>query len=603
MKSIKYCWSIFAIVALLFTSCSTEEVGSSGDKVDESSAVLEFGAVLNDLAGRAMQKGHFATIPDCSDEEPAVAVITFSVDDGASKTVTVDVLQDEDGYFTDYDEDLKIAIASDGSVSVELQGFMVYDGATGVLNSPNGNLIWVAPSDAGDPGLFNGYVGNALPFDFTVFPGTKPYIDVEVLCFDRRMVNEYGYPFFDLVPGKIYPLCFFANLCVGDRHFVGDYTLDLYYDDGTGRIQLYNSGDANAMPNTGVLANNNYFADPLCLVVPDKPAGFQDSQDYLFYVITPKDWTGSYGDVDNTPLAEEGLSWNDVNGLLNADGETNEYIHVFIGCDDIVECIPGTPTPGDLDGDCIPNDDDNCPNNANPNQEDEDGDGVGDECDNCPALANPDQADGDGDGVGNVCDACPTRSGTEANGCLPNEACIGIDPDGDGLFGECDPCPDDPTNTCDDGGEECDGDETAFMQGDLRFSELQDGPNRWGWIEDFDIDTENGNSYNIYAGASNQYNLNANTRIGAVTITFDDVTNMVTLSFDFENSLNGFSELHVNISENIPPKQTLQAPGQYNNNGAGSVSDGDSFSFPWNGDGDFYIVVHGADACKDGGDD
>jgi hypothetical protein len=35
---------------------------------------------------------------------------------------------------------------------------------------------------------------------------------------------------------------------------------------------------------------------------------------------------------------------------------------------------------------------------------DEDGDGVPDETDNCPKVANPDQADTDGDGVGNVCD-------------------------------------------------------------------------------------------------------------------------------------------------------------------------------------------------------
>jgi len=341
MKTIKYYWSIFAFVALLFTSCSTEETAVDTSPDAKNSAELTFGAMLDNLANRSMNKDHFDQVPTCSDEEPASAEVTFSyTGSGGDKVVDVGISKDAQGYFTEYNELLKIPVAQNAAfTTVTIKGFKVYDS--------NDNLIWVAPVA---PGNFSGYVNKPLPFPIDVYPGTKPYIDVEVLCFDRRDVNEYGYPFFDLIPGKIYPLCFFANLCVGDRHFVGDYSVDLYYDDGTGRVQLYSSGDANAMPNTG-FANGNYFANPLCLVVPDKPEDFLDSQDYLFYVITPKDWggPGNYGDVDNTPLAEEGLNWNDVNGLLNIDGTTNEYIHLFIGCDVIPGCIPGTPTEGDRD--------------------------------------------------------------------------------------------------------------------------------------------------------------------------------------------------------------------------------------------------------------
>ena len=64
-------------------------------------------------------------------------------------------------------------------------------------------------------------------------------------------------------------------------------------------------------------------------------------------------------------------------------------------------------TTNDIDGDGIPNTQDNCPCTPNPNQEDSDGDGVGDACDNCPGKSNPDQKDVDHDGVGDVCDNCP----------------------------------------------------------------------------------------------------------------------------------------------------------------------------------------------------
>jgi cysteine-rich repeat protein len=112
----------------------------------------------------------------------------------------------------------------------------------------------------------------------------------------------------------------------------------------------------------------------------------------------------------------------------------------------------GTPSADDMDGDGIPNVMDNCPTVFNPirpvdggKQADADMDGVGDVCDpcpldmgmtcsmvnpndldgdgipdandNCPAVANPDQADADMDGHGDACDSCPMTPNPGNHGC------------------------------------------------------------------------------------------------------------------------------------------------------------------------------------------
>ena len=67
----------------------------------------------------------------------------------------------------------------------------------------------------------------------------------------------------------------------------------------------------------------------------------------------------------------------------------------------------GDVCDADLDGDGVPNAEDNCPTVRGADQTDGDGDGLGDFCDNCPDVPNTNQFDCDRDGIGNACDVCP----------------------------------------------------------------------------------------------------------------------------------------------------------------------------------------------------
>lgn len=97
----------------------------------------------------------------------------------------------------------------------------------------------------------------------------------------------------------------------------------------------------------------------------------------------------------------------------------------------------------DTDGDGVPDDIDNAPNDFNPDQTDTDGDGVGDVADpdddddgvpdgedNAPLIANPGQEDSDGDGIGDVADPTPFGESAFDGDFNIEEATVAISADG-----------------------------------------------------------------------------------------------------------------------------------------------------------------------------
>ncbi|MDT0644271.1 hypothetical protein RM553_15645 [Zunongwangia sp. F363] len=353
MKDLKNIRVIAILLVFIFASCSKEE-GETAQE-DSGKASISFNTLLQNVsANRLMERQSSSGIPECSSAEPATAVALLSLDGVDMDPVTVNILSDDlddDGnleYYTDYSDDLEL----DPDVYM-LEEFVVYD--------EEGSILWVAPRiGEGTEGLED-FIDNPLPISINLSAGVKKYIDVEVLCYDERMANEYGYPFFELVQDRVYDLCFFAQYCFNNVVYAANYSLELYYvREGEEDIQLYPQNDVPVTPSTGIDEEGEYYADPLCVKIPAPQYGEADDEGYLFFRITLIDWPENYGDIVDGAITREGyITWDLIEILRDTDDnpateDTDmRFLQFYLNCSNPGggDCIP---TPQDENGDCIP---------------------------------------------------------------------------------------------------------------------------------------------------------------------------------------------------------------------------------------------------------
>lgn len=111
-------------------------------------------------------------------------------------------------------------------------------------------------------------------------------------------------------------------------------------------------------------------------------------------------------------------------------------------CNNLFDLDPGI---SDRDRDGVPDSEDNCPLDPNPQQRDSDSNDLGDVCD-CTISG----ADVDADGIDDACDDCVGEAiGVDSgngidDGCETCPAATGTDTDADGIDDACDPCPGGP---------------------------------------------------------------------------------------------------------------------------------------------------------------
>ncbi|WP_168191305.1 hypothetical protein [Antarcticibacterium flavum] len=279
-------------------------------------ATLSFAAVLNDLLpGREADKQQLGNIPQCSEEAPAfVEVVVTHLEVPVAGTfqepLRIKVHRDSQGnYFTAERAELEL---NEGIYHLEY--FRVLD--------ENQEVIWIAPREEDGEINFAGMVDSPLPLEIDLRAGTKKYVPVDVICFDDRLVNLYGYLFFDLQTNEAIKFCIFGNYCdETGRHI----------DAVSYSVSVWNFSGIEAAPKGAVLYEELQnaivieddfeneisvtYAIPLCLALPDTPG-----QDEYYFEISLQGFGESNSLIRSGVITDE-----DVRSLYDGDNNVDYY--------------------------------------------------------------------------------------------------------------------------------------------------------------------------------------------------------------------------------------------------------------------------------------
>ncbi|MCM4160273.1 hypothetical protein FHG64_04185 [Antarcticibacterium flavum] len=310
MKNFKLYLSAVAVFAMLFTSCSKDETNPS---IEGEKATLTFGALVNDLvANRAASKQAVADLPECTDDTPAFVEIALSLNG-------TDVVGDVENPF-------RVDLVSGQIFTKEVAELEldpnVYSLDYFTVHNADGDVIWIAPQTGSALGEF---VDVTLPLSIDLRAGVKKYVDVPVLCYDNRDVNEYGYLFFELDTNQAIKFCIFGNYCPpseGGRHYPAEYSVSVWSGTDATGTPLY----TDVQNQTGTYDNGDFYAEPLCFALPDT-----DGTDDYYFEITLRS-SDEYGNVEERVIRQGSI--NDVIVKSFFDGDDNlDYYHFREGCD------------------------------------------------------------------------------------------------------------------------------------------------------------------------------------------------------------------------------------------------------------------------------
>lgn len=300
-------------------SCSDNK--ESLTEMDQEKTSLSFAAVLNDLISeKAAVKQQQGSLPECSENAPAFVDVVVSLDGEPvagtfQEPLRLQVSQNEQGtYFTLEDPELELE-----PDIYSLEYFSVLDAAL--------QVIWLAPREKPGEENFGGLVDSPLPLEIDLRAFTKKYVNVDVLCFDDRVVNEYGYLFFDLETSQAIEFCVFGNYCDENGRHAEAVSFDVSVWEYSGN-QTTPKGELlyENIPN-GIIVEDDFengisttYAEPVCLTLPDR-----EETDRYYVEITLFDGVGYQFEGD--PVIRSGVITDAEIRSLFVGPDSLDYYH------------------------------------------------------------------------------------------------------------------------------------------------------------------------------------------------------------------------------------------------------------------------------------
>lgn len=303
MKRFKLNFCLFALMALVFASCSKEEeaVPKNGE-----TASLSFGAIVNDLVEQANSKQSLDDLPECSDLTPDYVEIVLTTEEG------MEVVGEEGNPYRIELVDGQVFTEDDPELELLPDDYLLTYFA--VFSDESSNPIWLAPV-SGSP--MAEFLDVTLPIGIDLNAGVKKYVEVPVLCYDNRDVIAYGYQFFEFTPGEIIEFCIFGNYCVPNgRHFPAEFSVDVWmWNDG----QIGEPIHTDISNNVELNEDGDFAGTTVCVTLPDL-----EGTDQYYFEITLLD-SDAYGNVENDVIRTGVLSDVEVREFFNGMDQLDYY--------------------------------------------------------------------------------------------------------------------------------------------------------------------------------------------------------------------------------------------------------------------------------------